>query len=491
MKKRLISMLLVCVTMLSLCGNFAFAADSEEGALGEVNIYNGGSKLSYLSVNGIVRKMEYTYFNHNNAVGETKEVPAYCVNPTTAGVPQTVAPGESIKYIADSYATDPKAVGIVSNGYPNRGLAALKLENKQQAYYATKIALWCYLLPNWDISRVTVNPSLTGLELERAQKILAATKDIYNRGIWWNSIPQASITATPDKEYAYIVNVNGQSYKQQVFTVSSESWVCDYDINVSFTSPDDVPNGTRIVDMNNNDITAVRTTYTGGGYEGQFKVLYPADSVAGENGSVQLSFSAKVYKYAVLYAICAEKDKYGNLQNYMCDTDPTTAMKLSAYSKFADAPDTELPDTALIIKKVETGTQEPLAGAVFEVKDPDGAVMGSFSTDQNGQVIIPCMKSGQYVVTETTPPKNYLLSKTPTKTVQVVFGTVATVTFENEPFGMLRVEKIDADSGATLQGALVQIKNIADGTVRTGTTSTGGAVTFNNLTPGKIGRAHV
>lgn len=484
MKKRLLAMMLVCVTILSLCTSFASAASSEEGALGEVNIYNGGYKLSYLSVNGIVRTMEYTYFNHINALGVEKEVPAYCVNPNTAGVPQTVAEGESIEYLADSYATDPKVVGIIANGYPHRGLSELKLENKYQAYYATKVALWCYLLSNWDISRITVNPNLTGLELERAQKILAATKDIYNRGIWWSSIPQASITATPDKEYAYSVNIDGQTYKQQIFTLRSDSWVCDYNINVSFTSPNDVPAGTRIVNTDNQDITAVTTTYTGGGYEGQFKVLYPADSVGGETGSVQLSFSANVYKYAVMYAICAEKDKYGNLQNYMCDTDPTTAMKLSAYSKYASQPDTELPDTALIIQKIETGTQEPLAGAVFEVKDPDGAVMGSFSTDQNGQIIIPCTKSGQYVVTETAAPKYHLLSATPTKTVQVVYGNSATVTFENKPFGTLRVEKVDADSGTKLSGALIQIRNLADGTLYTGTTATGGAVTFTNLTPG-------
>lgn len=281
MKKRILSLLLVVVSLLSLCSGMASAADTVEGALGEVSIYNGGYKLSYLSVNGIVRTMEYTYFKHINAAGTEVEIPAYCVNPTTAGVPQTVAEGESIKYKADSYATDPKVVGIIANGYPHRSLPELGLDNKYQAYYATKVALWCYLISNWDISRITVNPNLTGVELQRAQKMLAAVKDIYNRGIWWTSIPQASITATPDKAEAYSVTINGTQYKQQVFTLHSDSWVCDYDINVSFTSPDDVPEGTRIVDMDNNDITAVTTKGTGDGYEGQFKVLYPASAVDG------------------------------------------------------------------------------------------------------------------------------------------------------------------------------------------------------------------
>lgn len=486
MKKRILSLFLVMATILSMCTGFASAADSEEGALGDMDIYNGGYELSYLCVNGAVKTMKYTYFKHINAAGVEKEIPAYCVNPTTAGVPQTVAEGESIKYKASSYATDPKVVGIIANGYPHRGLSELKLDNKYQAYYATKVALWCYLLSTWDINKVTVNPNLTGLEAERAQKMLAAVKDIYTRGIWWTSIPQPVITATPDKEYAYNTTIDGDEYKQQVFTLHSESWVGGYDIDVAFAVPDDVPTGTRIVDMDNNDITAVRTSATGGGYDGQFKVLYPADSVSGDTGSVKLNFHATVYKYAVMYAVCAEA-KYGTLQNYMCDTDPVTEMNLSAFSKFAvesETPPEDTPDTSLIIKKVETGTTTPLSGAIFEVKDPDGTVIGSFVSDANGRIVIPCSKSGNYVVTETTAPAYHLLSQIQTKTVQVVFGRSSTVTFENAPYGNLRVEKIDTDTGAKLEGAVVRVKNLKTGATYTATTMTGGSTTFSELEPG-------
>ena len=51
-------------------------------------------------------------------------------------------------------------MGIIANGYPHRRLSELKLENKYQAYYATKMALWAYLLPNWDINNMKVNIGL-------------------------------------------------------------------------------------------------------------------------------------------------------------------------------------------------------------------------------------------------------------------------------------------------------------------------------------------
>lgn len=491
MRKRLIAILLCISTMLSLCTGFASAASSTiDGALGEVNITNGGYKMSYLSMNGVVRSQSYTYFNFKSASGAIKEIPAYCINPTTKGVPQTVGTGESIKYIANEASSDPKIMGIIANGYPHKGLSELKLDNKQQAYYATKMALWCYIIDDWSIDRLTLNPSLSGAEKERGEKILAAAKTIYKNGIWWNRVPQPTITVTADKDSAYSVTIDGKEYLQQVFTADSETWVCDYDIDIAFTMPDEVPEGTRIVDMNNNDITKIRTSSNGASYAGQFKVLYPKDSVSDQTGAMQMSLHANVYKYAIYYALCAETSKYGILQRYMCDTDPTTEIRQSTFSRYSatpsDTPDEpETPtETTLIINKVETGTNTPLSGATFEVKAPDGTVLGSFVTDANGKIIVPLTLSGQYVITEKTAPKWHLLGTETTQTVSVDYGNTATVTFENAPYGNLRVDKIDADSGASLSGATVEIKHIESGVTQTGTTDLGGSVYFDKLKPG-------
>lgn len=483
MKKRLISMLLLVVMVLGMLPATALAASSEEEALGEVNIYNGEQKLSYLSINGRIRELIYTYFNHVDANGRTKEIPAYCVNPNTTGVPQTVGPGESIKYIAKEKGNDPKVMGIIANGYPTRGLSELKLENKYHAYYATKMALWCYLLPNWNINNLKVNPNLTGAELQRAQAILAAAKDIYVRGTAWNKIYSPRVTAAPDRDTAYAVTVDGQQYKQQVFTVHSDTWVCNYAIRVAFSDPASVPAGARIVDMNNKDITTITTSGTGDGYGGKFKVLYPAAAVAGKTGSVQLSFTTDVYKYAVFYAVCAEKNKYGQLQNYMCDTDPTTTMKLSTYSNYSDGGEVEPPDTGLKITKLEKGTDTPLSGAIFEVVGPDGATVGTFATGSDGTVTIPLTLAGNYTVYERVAPLDHLLSDMPAQNIKVEYGKVAELTCWNEPYGTLRIEKL-SDTGAHLPGAMVQIKHIESGVTYTAETNFAGYAIFDNIKPG-------
>lgn len=483
MKKRLISMLLLVVMVLGMLPATALAASSEEEALGEVNIYNGEQKLSYLSINGRIRELIYTYFNHVDANGKNKEIPAYCVNPNTTGVPQTVGPGESIKYIAKEKGNDPKVMGIIANGYPTRGLSELKLENKYHAYYATKMALWCYLLPNWNINNLKVNPNLTGAELQRARAILAAAKDIYVRGTAWNKIYSPRVTAAPDRDTAYAVTVDGQQYKQQVFTVHSDTWVCNYAIRVAFSDPASVPAGARIVDMNNKDITTITTSGTGDGYGGKFKVLYPAAAVAGKTGSVQLSFTTDVYKYAVFYAVCAEQNKYGKLQNYMCDTDPTVTMRLSTYSNYSDGGEVEPPDTGLKIIKLEKGTDTPLSGAIFEVVDPDGATVGTFATGSDGTVTIPLTLAGNYTVYERVAPLDHLLSDTPAQNIKVEYGKVAELTCWNEPYGTLRIEKL-SDTGAHLPGAMVQVKHIESGVTYTAETNFAGYAIFDNIKPG-------
>ena len=490
--KRIISLMLTLAVALSLLILPAGAASTPEEALGEVNIYSGGYSMNYLAVNGRVQTQSYTYFLYENAAGETQEIPAYCVTPDQYGVPQTVPEGESIRYLAEEKASDSKVVGLVANMYPHRSLAELGLTNKYQAFYAGKIALWCYLIPEWDISDVTVAPGLTGPEREIGESILNAAVKIYTQGTTWTSVAEPQLTTSPDQEAAYPVTIDGAAYRQQVFTVTSPTWVDGQAVNVSFQDGTDVPEGARIVDENNQDITQVKVSNTGDGYKGTFKVLYPEDCVAGQSGSVQLSLSADVYQYVVFYALCQEVDQYGNLQSYLCDTDPKVSLLRNAISNYSDTDEPDDPDeptpppseTALKITKYEAGTTVTLSGATFEVVGPDGDTIGVYTTPESGSITIPLTEVGNYTIYERVSPEYHLLDEEPVKQVTVKYGETAEVDFENEPYGDLRIEKIDASTGASLAGAKIQIKHIESGATYTGTTGTGGSYTFTELKPG-------
>ena len=441
--KKIISFMLTIILVVGMLPISAVAASTPEEALGEVNIYSGGYSMNYLAVNGKVQTQSYTYFLYRNSQGETQEIPAYCVNPNQYGVPQTVPEGESIRYLAEEKASDPKVVGLIANMYPHRSLEELGLDNKYQAFYAGKIALWCYLIPEWDIHNVTVAPGLTGSERTIGEKLLDAATRIYTQGMTWDHVDEPQITVTPDQEQAYPVTLDGEAYFQQVFTATSDTWVVNHIVNIQFQNPGDVPDGTRITDMNGQDITQLEVSNTGDGYSGQFKVLYPAASVEGRSGSVQLTLSADVYRYAVYYALCQETDEYGNLQSYLCDTDPQTSLLRNAISNYNSEPEPEPEQTALKITKYEAGTTVTLAGATFEVVGPDGDTIGIYTTPESGSITIPLTEVGNYTIYERVPPEYHLLDEEPVKQVTVKYGETAEVDFENEPYGDLRIEKID------------------------------------------------
>ena len=370
MTKRILSLFLAVLTLVSTFTLPVSAAPTLEEAMAEVDVYARNDDLEWLTMNGSVKTQHYTYYNYVSVqTGRTKEIPAYCVDPRLYGVPALVEEGTAIKYSAESLVNDPKVCGIVSNGYPHMPLDTLGVETVEEAYYATKTALWIYLLGNWSLDGLGINPSSSGAEKAAAERVLQATRDIYNRGMAWDKMVTPKLTATADQDTAYPVTINGQRYYQQIITVNSETWPIE---SVRLNLANGAPNDARILDMNNQEIDHLTVDTAGAnGFEAQCKIVFPASAVEGQTGTAQLNMNSVVVQYAIYYASCLEMDEYGNVQDYMLDTDPHISISASFISRFSaetetpDKPDN--PGTNLRIIKLEEGTDKPLEGAVFEV----------------------------------------------------------------------------------------------------------------------------
>ena len=136
MKKRMLSMFLALLTICGLIPTTALAAPLLDEAMAEVDIYSKDQDIVYLTANGKVQNQKYTYYNYTSVItGETKEIPAYCVDPRLYGVPQMVSEGTPIKYSSNETVSDPKVCGIIANGYPHWSLAQLGLQSVEEAYY--------------------------------------------------------------------------------------------------------------------------------------------------------------------------------------------------------------------------------------------------------------------------------------------------------------------------------------------------------------------
>ena len=511
MKRRAISMLLAVAMVLSMFTSLltASAAGTLDEAMASVDVFARNDDLNWLRMNGSTKTQHYTYYNYRSEQsGQMQEIPAYCVNPDLYGVPALVPEGTSIEYTCSSIVSDPKVCGIVGCGYPHMSLEALGLQSKEEAYYATKTALWCYLLSGkgWSINGLTVNPNA---DQAAAQRVLEATKNIYWYGMQWDEVLSPKLTATPDAEEAYKVEINGEQYYQQIFTVTSETWSVEEAAYVSLANPLSAPTGTKLVDLNNQEITQVALSTEGApdgaSMWGQFKVIYPV-SFINQNSSFQINLNCTAVQYAIYYAECAVASEYGDIQDYMLDTDPRIPVEVSVLSKVtpddpppppSDTPPVETPPVEtppvetppppsggdLRIVKREEGTRTPLAGAVFEVIGPKGDKIGSFTTDSKGVIELPVSEDGNYTVTELTPPKHHLLPDLKTQHVTVKLGETAELTFWNAPYGSLRIEKV-SDTGEQLSGVTIQIKHIESGETQTGQTGPGGVIVFDELKPG-------
>ena len=106
----------------------------------------------------------------------------------------------------------------------------------------------------------------------------------------------------------------------------------------------------------------------------------------------------------------------------------------------------------LIIHKVDADTDEPVAGAVFVVEQPDGHSVAEVTTGQNGSVTVPNLLPGAYVVTEKSVPVPYLRDAE-AQTVTLYANHDREVAFRNHKMPSLTVNKVDAITGDPIQGA--------------------------------------
>ena len=147
------------------------------------------------------------------------------------------------------------------------------------------------------------------------------------------------------------------------------------------------------------------------------------------------------------------------------------------------------PYGSLLITKVDAVTNKPLSNAKFKVTTGDGTAVGTgngvFTTDSNGEILIPNLKPDSYVVTETEAPEGYAKDTEP-QTIQIgTDGGTYKVQFQNQPIGSLVILKKDADNGNPLSGAQFKVTTSKGSVVGTNngifTTDSNGSITISYL----------
>ena len=153
------------------------------------------------------------------------------------------------------------------------------------------------------------------------------------------------------------------------------------------------------------------------------------------------------------------------------------------------------PLSAIIIRKVDSETGQPLEGAWFRIRylggtsGTGGTVVGEYKTSSNGTIVATGLKAGTYVCEEISAPDGYVI----TDAAETVYLSgkdqdVITVTFGNDRMGSLLVVKKDAVTGAPISDVEFFITD-SDGSVIGNAngkyvTDSAGTIRIDGLTPG-------
>ena len=154
-----------------------------------------------------------------------------------------------------------------------------------------------------------------------------------------------------------------------------------------------------------------------------------------------------------------------------------------------------MPLSAIIIRKVDSESGQPLEGAWFRIRylggtsGTGGTVVGEYKTSSNGTIVATGLKAGTYVCEEISAPDGYVI----TDAAETVYLSgkdqdVITVTFGNDRMGSLLVVKKDAVTGAPISDVEFFITD-SDGSVIGNAngkyvTDSAGTIRIDGLTPG-------
>ena len=341
----------------------------------------------------------------------------------------------------------------------------------------------------------------------------AAMDKIYKAAQNWQSIPvELECKLTSSREA-----VEKDGYVEQTYTITA-NYESIHSVSVILKN---APSSAKITDLSNQE----KTTFAVGE---DFKVRVPKADAANVDFSVTLYVQAQ--DYAVYYAETVRtdcQDYYGT-----CDPINTKGDTVSFSYSETSAPDQPVTPEEPEKPVVEDGkvtvykkdkNNKPLAGAVFKVLK-DGAEIGSYGTDSQGKFSFSIdantyiktelsdphdgtyiehyepLENGTpyqtYSIIEVEAPYGYLISKDANQTITTIAngdgGLVQdsfTVTFVNEPYGNLLIEKTDKDTDRYLEGAVFRVSYLpgANDTYRFTTDVTTDGTGMANITKLKPG----
>ena len=377
--KRFIIILMLVVLLISAFSNIARATE-----ISYATVKNGGDcgfHLQFWDTNQNAWSYIITHYAYYEEAG--KQYPAYCLDKDLAGV----GTGDLNSYDVNvnQVMDDERLWRVAINGYPYQSPEAMGVANYQDAFVATKQAVYCIIYGFDPNTRYNGGDS-------RGVAIKNAIINLVNIGRYGTQT-RSNTNITTSKVGVFYED--GDYYSQE-YLVNSPVETSQYTI----TATNGLPEGSQITNMSNNSQTAFN------GNE-HFKVRIPKSKLNQDINAV-ISIQAKCKIYPVFYG----STTIPGTQNYMLTFEPYGDATISATLN------EKIQGQIRIVKTSEddnfiNGNEKgsPISNVKFEVYDSNKNKVDEMITNKEGIAITKKLNKGNYTIKEVESGEWYLLNE--------------------------------------------------------------------------------
>lgn len=370
MVRKIIYILLVIIFIVAIFNNFNIISKAATMPISSADLYSKG-EVVYFNYDNIGIGVEVTVYKKDGV-----EYPAYCINKGRPGVTEEHGYTVSINRLL----TNNKIWKAIVNGYPFKTPQELGCNNMQEAYAATKMAVYDAMY-NYDLDKFTVHG-----DVDSNRRVVAAIKKIITAARNSTASKEVAILKINEDTKEWKVDDINKNYVSKTYSVTASAANETYDIILENN------NGklAKVVNLENKETSNFKANE-------KFKILLPITELENK-GEFTIKASSELKTMPIFYGETpnSEWQNFAIAAGYFEPTD----VKLKQYYS-------ENYTKIEIIKK-DGKDGNSLKGGKFNLYDEENNLLYTdLTSDENGKISIENLIPGKYYIEEVIPPEGY------------------------------------------------------------------------------------
>lgn len=388
MKLKIISILIIAITIF-----FSISKSVKANIyLKEADLYSKGYFHSWLKRNNIVLECDYIVYKKDG-----KEYPAYCLQRDLKGVDSNST--YSVKI--DNLINNVNVWKTIINGFPYRTARELGCNSDEEAFFATKQAVYCTI---YGIDLDEYSPLS-----DEGARCINAMKQILDNAKNMNTSKISSDLTIIDESQKWEIDEKDSDYVSKTYSIKANATVSEYYIEIN----GEIPEGSKVVNLQNIETDTLKNNE-------KFKIIIPIQNLE-KSGKFTIRAEGKVETKPILYGKSYDSTRQDYALTYSIYEDGNGNLE-DVYNK---------NETKIIIVKKDSSNDKALEGVKFELLDENKNVLYTdLVTDGFGKVIINNLKPGVYFIKEISTKEGYALYNELIK-AEIGFNEEITITVNN------------------------------------------------------------